>query len=256
MSAKPRRRGRAVMVWVVGGGLLLALGAAMAGHSRTSSPDQATASAPPAAAPPAADQVPQQSPPGEPPAAGAPAAPDWDGLTFVDLRGAQLPVSPVHGPKRVTEARAAGFSRDTGGAVLAAVHLATRVSPQLGPDIYVPAAERMRGDVGDRTAFLAQVDADYAKARAASGLPKDQPLRIYAQVIGYAVPVIDRAPKRVTVHLLSRGAGPDGGEVLVSVPVTVAWAGGDWELEAPPGGRWPGQPVAGTGGHTLFPEAG
>ncbi|MDK1476837.1 hypothetical protein QNO07_26120 [Streptomyces sp. 549] len=240
---------------MVGGGALLALLAAvMVAHNRADSgqaPPPASVSAPPAPA-----QAPPPAAAGEPPAqSGAAAEPDWAGLTFMDVRGAQLPVSPVHGPKRVTQARAAGFSRDTGGAVLAAVHLATRVSPQLGPEVYVPAAERMRGDVEDRTAFLAQLDADYAKARAASGLPEGEPLRIYAQVIGYAVPVAERAPERVTVHLLSRGAGPDGGEVLVSVPVTVSWWGGDWALEAPTGGRWPGQPVAGTGGHTLFREA-
>lgn len=241
---------------MVGGGLLLAaLGAAMVGHSQGWG--QAGDAPPPAAAPPvAADQAPDKPRPSEPPTAAVPAAePDWDGLTFMDVRGAQLPVSPVHGPKEVSAARASGFSRDVGGAVLAAVHLATRVSPQLGPEVYVPNAERMSGEVSDRTAFLAQLDADYAEARASSGLPEDEPLRIYAQVIGYAAPVVDHALEQVTVHLLSRGAGPDGGEVLVSVPVTLAWSGGDWVLQAPPGGRWPGQPVSGTAGYTLFPGA-
>jgi hypothetical protein len=185
---------------------------------------------------------------------GGPAAPDWSGLTYIDLHGAQLPVSPVHGPRSVSNAAASGFTRDEGGAALAAVHLASRVAPQVGPAIYGPNIERMQGDV---SAMMAQVDADYAAARAASGIPDDQPLRAYGQTIGYAMP-LPPGPEtsEVTVHLLGRGAGPDGGEVVVAIPVTLVWLDGDWYLTVPPGARWDGQPVAGTAGYQLFPEAG
>ncbi|AXK34652.1 hypothetical protein DVA86_20375 [Streptomyces armeniacus] len=239
------------MAIMVGGGLVLAaLGAAMIGHSQGWGEDTAP---PPAAAP---SSEPEHGPDGAGNGKPAPAAPreqgepDWNGLTRMDVHGAQLPVSPVHGPKNATEQAASGFTRDIGGAALAAVHLATRVSPQVGPKVYVPNAERMKGD---RTAFLAQVDADYAKARDASGLPEGEPLRIHAQVIGYAAPAAASSAEQVTVHLLSRGAGPDGGEVLVSVPVTLTWSDGDWALRTPPGGKWPGQSVTGTAGYTLFP---
>lgn len=254
-AAAPRRRRRLPVVLLAVGVLMLTgLAAAFIGHSQgwgKGSEDTAPGPTDTSAAPPdAAGQKPDPapSPDGQ--------APDWGGLDWMDVHGAQLPVSPVHGPREATVPMASGFSRDTGGAVLAAVHLATRVSPQVGPDVYVPNAERMHGSTGEVSGFLAQLDADHAAARAASGLPEGEPLRIHAQVVGYAVPApVGSSPTEATVHLLSRGAGPDGGEVLVSVPVTLVWEGGDWRLQVPPGGRWPGEPVSGTGGYTLFDDA-
>ncbi|MFI7278535.1 hypothetical protein [Streptomyces sp. NPDC049879] len=177
---------------------------------------------------------------------------DWSGLTWDDWRGMLLPVSPVHGPTTVSEAAAAGFSHDLGGAVLAAAHWAARVSPQAGPEIYGPLVERMAGDT---TTFRAQLDVDYEAARAASGLPANEPIRSHAELAGWAGPSdpAAAATEEVTVRLLSRGAGPDGGEVLVEVPVTLRWEAGDWTLVAPVGGQWAGRPVASADGFETFP---
>ncbi|NJQ13533.1 hypothetical protein [Streptomyces bohaiensis] len=180
--------------------------------------------------------------------------PDWSGLTYQDLHGAQLPLSPAHGPAEVSEVVASGFTRDEGGAAVAAVHLASRVGAQLGPDIYGPNVERM---VGDISAMMAQVDRDYARARAASGLPESEPLRTYGRTIGYVMPLPPREDTPdVTVHLLGRDAGPAGGEILVVIPVTLTWEAGDWRLRVPPSARWNGQPVAAVDGFTLFPTDG
>lgn len=254
-----RRRRAPVVLIGVGGLALAAIVAAAIGSSQGWG--QASAPPPPAAAPPA-DGTPAA--PIEDDTQGheehdhadqpEPDEPNWEGMSYQDLHGAQLPVSPVHGPATVTAAEASGFTRDEAGAALAAVHLGTRVGPHVGPDIYVPNIERMRGDI---SAMMAQVDAEYAAARAASGLPDSEPLRIYGKTIGYAMPLPPGPDtEEVTVHLLGRGAGEDGGEVLVTIPVTLVWLDGDWRLTVPPGARWSGQPVAGTAGYSLFPEAG
>lgn len=259
VEQRPGRQRRGPLVLVgVGGLALAAVIAAAIGSSQDWG--QAGTAPPPAAAPPA-DSAPTAPDVGDEHQhhdehdqehGGDPAAPDWEGITYQDLHGALLPVSPVHGPRSVSDAEASGYSRDEGGAAVAAVHLGSRVGPQVGPDIYVPAVERMHGDI---SSMMAQVDADYAAARAASGIPDDQPLRVYGQTIGYAMPLPPSADSdEVTVHVLGRAAGPDGGEVLVTIPVTLVWADGDWRLTVPPGARWDGHPVAGTGGYTLFPE--
>ncbi|MGW2724872.1 hypothetical protein [Streptomyces sp. NPDC001492] len=183
---------------------------------------------------------------------GSSSAASWKGVTFQDFHGAPLPLSPRYGPKVHTLTRASGFAHNLGGAVEAAVHLATRSAAQAGPDTYGPTIEQQM--TGDTSAFRAQVDSDYQDARQSSGVPDGTPLRIYAQTIGYAADGVDASGQTVTLHLLSRGANSDtGGTVMVDFAVTLDWAGGDWKLRAPDGGQWPNNVVNSTTGYTLFP---
>lgn len=184
--------------------------------------------------------------------AGRTAAPNWKDVTFDDFHGSRLPVSPAYGPKTHTATRAAGFSHNLGGAVEAAVHLCSRVSPQAGPNTYGPAVEQQM--TGDTVSFRAQLDRDYQEARQSSGLPDGTPLRIYSQVIGYAAAGADASGQTVTLHLISRGANPTtGGTVMGDFPVTLDWVAGDWKVRAPLGGQWPFNLVSSTAGYTLFP---
>ncbi|MBV9023713.1 MAG: hypothetical protein JO362_07935 [Streptomycetaceae bacterium] len=183
---------------------------------------------------------------------GSSTAPAWKGVTFQDFHGAQLPISPLYGPQVYTDTHAAGFAHNLGGAVEAAVHLGSRASAQAGPDTYGPTVEQQM--TGDTSTFRAQLDSDYQEARQSSGVPDGTPLRIYAQVIGYAADGADGSGQTVTLHLLSRGANPNtGGTVMGDFPMTLDWVGGDWKLRTPDGGQWPFNPVSSTAGYTLFP---
>lgn len=182
---------------------------------------------------------------------------DWTGVQYEYLNGTLLPISPVHGPSDHGPEGAGGFSQDTGGAVLAAMHHSVRVAPQVGPDVFRPAIEQM---VGDTEMMLTRTDADYQVARASHGLQDGEPLPPNDMVIGYDVPVpIDATDDvaevgELTVHLLSRGAGQGGRQVTVSVAVTVSWVDDDWRLHVPPGGTWLGELVTNTDDYAILPR--
>lgn len=183
---------------------------------------------------------------------GSSAAASWKDVTFEDFHGAQLPVSPLYGPKVHTDTRAAGFAHSLGGAVEAAVHIGARVAAEAGPSAYGPTIEQQM--TGDTSTFRAKTDSDYQDARRNSGVPDGTPLRVYAQIIGYAAGGADASGQSVTLHLVSRGANPDnGGTVTIDFPMTLEWVGGDWKVRAPDSGQWPFNPITSTAGYTLFP---
>ncbi|MGW3201938.1 hypothetical protein ACWDBD_46980 [Streptomyces sp. NPDC001118] len=251
-GAKPPKRRRTTALIVAGVVVVAAVTAAVIGYNGNwgkPAPAQPAASSPGSAGEPGGDVVSPGTGTGT--SGGDASAPSWKHITFEDFHGAQLPVSPLYGPKVHTDSRASGFAHNLGGAVEAAVHIGSRVSAQAGPDTYGPAIEQQM--TGDTSTFRTQLDSDYQDARQNSGVPDGTPLRIYAQIIGYAADGADASGQTVTLHLLSRGANPNGGTVTIDFPMTLEWVGDDWKVRAPDGGQWPFNPVTSTAGYTLFP---
>jgi hypothetical protein len=161
---------------------------------------------------------------------------DPSDLTWTTVAGARVPVSATAGPHDATAGRARGFDRSPLGAVLAAAHVSVRLSPQVGPDVFVPTLREQT--VGGGAAALSQLlDEEYEQARADLGLPYGQPAgRLYSTARGYRVDV--SSPTSASVRLLIEGPGKYGATVLVELRLETRWLGADWALVAPPSGTW------------------
>ena len=161
-----------------------------------------------------------------------------DHLAWTTVAGAQVPVSAVAGPRDSRGGRARGFSRDSRGAVFAAVHLSLRLAPQVGPVVFGPTLrEQVVGGGGDVAALRERVEADYEQARQRAGVAYGGPVgRIFAVVRGYRID--SASSSAVSLRLLIEGPGRDGGSVLVAVVIELRWVDGDWALVAPPAGDW------------------
>lgn len=251
IAQRARRRTRAVLAGLAAG--LLFLGAAVAGLVVALTPDgggasESVTSDPPAAA---ASSATTSTPPG--PSGSAP--PAVDDLGWETVAGARVPVSRSAGPADTAGGRARGFARTPLGAVLAAVHISVRLSPQVGPAVFEPTLREQV--VGTGAAALGdQLEDDYQQARAQLGLAYGQPAgQLYSTTRGYRV---DAAADTATVRLLIEGPGASGGSVLVALVTTLQWVGEDWALVAPPGGDWTANAsvVTDTAGYTKFPDGG
>lgn len=159
-----------------------------------------------------------------------------DRIDWVRRCGVDLPESQRYGPHGVAGDRRYGFSRDAGGAVVAAAHLLVQVSPQVGPDVFMPTlADQATGP--DAQALVDAVHTEYEQTVETTGVPYGQPVcPIYAQIVGYLVD--SQTPQAASLRLLARGAGPDGTPQLVALLVQLSWDDGDWRLVAPPAGDW------------------
>jgi len=157
-------------------------------------------------------------------------------LTWVTVAGVDLPVSPTEGPRRMPGGLAKDFSRTPTGAVLAAMHLVVRTSPQVGPAVFgLTLRDQVVGP--DRVAFAQIVNEDYEAGRELLNLPYGEPLEpIRATIRG--VRVDDFQPALVSVRLLFEAPDGTGRLGLASAIVQVSWSGTDWKLIAPPGGDW------------------
>jgi len=176
----------------------------------------------------------------------AAAAPPPD-VTLAPFDGAQLPVSRSAGPFHTNGALVSGFAATPAGAAFAALHLSLRATPDAGPEVYRPTIQQHVA--GDASAYLAVVERDYAAAAARAGVVPGQPvLPSTAVAAGWRIDGLS-STQPTTVHLL---LGSAGSPLLIDVPVSLLFDGGDWRLLPPPTGRFTGSPVASPAGYTPF----
>jgi hypothetical protein len=155
---------------------------------------------------------------------------------WMPLAGVDLPESRQTGPDDLSDGLARGFTHTPVGAVVAALHLLVRTTPQVGPAIFEPTLRHQV--VGASTDLMRQaVEADYQQGTTHLGVPYGQPLGdLPAHPVG--VRVVDSRADRVDLSLLT--SAPDAGGVtrFAACAVSLAWSDGDWGLVAPMGGRW------------------
>lgn len=159
-----------------------------------------------------------------------------DDMRWIDVAGVAVPVSSRHGPFDTSAGLARGFSHDRGGAVLAAVHLALRVAPQVGADIFNPTlASQVVGP--DVAAMQARVSQEYddlrGQAQAGYGGPVGE---LPTTLRGYRVNAF--TPGEASVELLTETSGEGEQVILAASSVRLSWTGSDWALIAPPGGSF------------------
>ena len=157
-------------------------------------------------------------------------------VTWQRLCGIDLPVSARHGPHQRDGDRAFGFANTPAGAVLAGLHLSVRVSPQLGPDVFVPTlAEQVTGP--DAAVLAHQVHTQYEQLQQqAQAQYGQQVCPIYGRFAGLLLD--SHTATAASLRLLIEAPGADGGPQLASVLVQLSWIDGDWRLVAPPRGDW------------------
>ncbi len=157
-------------------------------------------------------------------------------LTWTEVAGVRVPISPTAGPRDTGGGRARGFSHDATGALLAAIHISLRLSPQAGPAVFTATLRQQVVGVG-AAALGQQLAADYEQARQRLGLPYGAPAgRLYAQLRGYRIDA--DTPEQVALRLLVAGPGRGGVPTLAATAMQLQWISEDWALVAPPGGDW------------------
>ncbi|GGM24049.1 hypothetical protein ACFFX1_10210 [Dactylosporangium sucinum] len=157
-------------------------------------------------------------------------------LTWADVSGVSLPVSSRSGPHATGGGLARGFAHDRGGAVLAAVHILVRTTPQVGPSVF-DATLRTQVVGPDADALRVRVAQDYDNLRGVAGVAYGQPLgRLYTTLRGYRITsyIADEA----TLGLLTEAGDGRSGTVLAASQVRMRWTGSDWALVAPAGGSF------------------
>ncbi|NIL40675.1 hypothetical protein HCB17_05435 [Salinispora arenicola] len=227
----PRRRIRPMVVATVGLALLVLASVAVARSGDDTRNDHASPGQPlteanvPADAP--ASDVPQQ----------VAVEVSWPtDLTWTTVAGLDLPVSATAGPRDSSAGRARGFAQTPSGAVLAALHLLVRTSPQVGPRIWEPTLrEQVVGP--DVATYIDAVTQDYAVAQEQLQIPYGDPLSpIYASIAG--VRIDSYGPQAASLRLLIEAPDGNGGVARAATVVQVSWTGTDWSLIAPPRGDW------------------
>jgi hypothetical protein len=155
--------------------------------------------------------------------------------TWTTVAGVPLPASPSTGPTHMEQGLASGFMPTARGAVVAALHLLVRTTPQVGPDIFEPTIQAQV--VGEAQALHRAVIDEYTAGAAALGVAYGQPLgELPATLVG--VRVEDAQPERVQVAVLTAAVDSTGTRRYAATTVTMLWSDDDWRLSAPPGGSW------------------
>jgi hypothetical protein len=155
---------------------------------------------------------------------------------WMQLAGVNLPRSSATGPHDLSDGLARGFAHTTAGAVVAALHLLVRTTPEVGPTIFEPTLQNQV--VGaDADSMLEAVEADYQQTALRIGVPYGQPLGdLPAHPIG--VQVVNHSTDRLDVSLLTSASDTAGVNRFAACEFSLVWSAGDWRLVAPSGGRW------------------
>jgi hypothetical protein len=177
---------------------------------------------------------PNRSTPSSPEPTGGPVLPA--GVSFVRVAGVDLPVSAATGPTETVGGLARGFAHTRNGAVVAALHLIVRTTPQVGPVVFEPTLlDQVVGNQAD--AMRAHVRALYAQAAADTGVVYGQPLRdLSATVAGVRIDAY--TDELATLSVLTRAVDATGATRYAATTVRVSYTDGDWRLVAPRDGRW------------------
>jgi hypothetical protein len=223
-AARRRTRRRLTVAGLTGLGVVAALvypaGLYVNAHLEDSSPP--SMSGPQGSAPPIASPV-----------AGAVLPAD---VAFVRVAGVDLPMSAATGPAQTIGGLARGFAHTTDGAVVAALHLLVRTTPQVGPAVFEPTLlDQVVGDQAD--AMRAHVRAVYTQAAAAKGIVYGQPLGdLSATVAGVRVDAY--TDELATLSVLTSAIDATGVTRYAATTVRVSFVNGDWRLVATRDGRW------------------
>ena len=155
-------------------------------------------------------------------------------VTWVGVAGVALPISATAGPREQHNGLAAGFAHTPAGALLAAVHVLVRSTPQVGSAVFAPTLDRQvvgRYAAAMRTAVAADyrdLGGEQASGAAVGSLPA-------ALAGGRLISYTDTA---AVLDLLTTAVDATGAVRFAATTVTMAWTGRDWALIAPPQGRW------------------
>ncbi len=148
-----------------------------------------------------------------------------DAMELIAVPGGWAATSTRHGPFRLQDGCASGFSHDAAGAAAAATHIGARVTPAAGPGIALATlATQCWGDLVT------------ARRRLTTGLPLPAtPPRpeLAPTAIWFRVLAGDPTADQVVVSLLadteqSRSAGG-----LARVDAALRWSNEDWQLRVP-----------------------
>ena len=155
-------------------------------------------------------------------------------LTFATVLGVRVPVSPTIGPKDMAAGR--GFAQTPIGAVLAAVQIILRTTPQAGSKIFESTFDHQvtgAGAAGLRFDTTNEYESDRLKYATPYGDPAGT---ITVSFYGYQIE--SSTDTTVTLRLLTQTPDKDGQMVFVTGVMQMVWATGDWWLVAPPNGDW------------------
>jgi hypothetical protein len=227
-DARRRTRRRLTILVLIGVGVLAAAVYSVGGYADSRRADPAVADRPATATPTAsADGT----------AANGGVLPA--DVVWVRIVGVQLPVSAATGPSDTTGGLARGFARTHAGAVVAALHLLVRTTPQVGPSIFEPTLREQV--VGEHADAMRHVVADaYTQLAAQHRVPYGQRLGdLSAAVAGVR---IDRyTDTGADLSVLTTEVDSTDTTRYAAAALTLTWSGSDWRLVAPPDGRWDSQ---------------
>jgi hypothetical protein len=246
IQAAVRRRTRRIVI-TTGVAVLAVLVASavivmvMRGSDETATPSRTPSTTPPASTGPDAVSTPEPSD-------------EFGDVTWTDVHGLALPVSTAHGPTDTAGGRAARFSHDRPGAILAAVHISARATAVGGPAVFrLTIRDQVVGE--DTDELLANVETDYEQRRTQAGHAAGEPLPdSQAALAGYRTD--SATPSTASLRLLMSSPGTAAqGTIYVAFQLEVRWIGGDWRLLAPPAGQWSNNTaqVTSTTGYVAFP---
>jgi hypothetical protein len=175
-------------------------------------------------------------------------------VEWTDVHGIALPVSARFGPADTLGGRAAQFSHDWFGALLAAVHISARAAASAGPSVFRSTiGEQVVG--ADADELLANVEANYRQRRTNTGLlPGVRLLNTSSALAGYRFDAV--SDSMVSLRLaISIRIPSEPGTVYLAIRLDVRWLLGDWRLVAPPDGLWSRRSTvtALSSGYTPFP---